>query len=79
MSGLPGHGFSDVTPFYETSVRWARGHGLADGFPGGLYKQANNISRGNASRIFYNTAQTPDAWAIAGVAPNNMLFRPNTA
>ena len=77
VSGLPGHGFSDVTLFYEDAVKWAKGNGLADGFPGGLYKQGDNINRGNASRIFYNTAQSPTAWDGPGTAPRNMLFRPN--
>ncbi|MEL7207136.1 MAG: S-layer homology domain-containing protein, partial [Actinomycetota bacterium] len=71
------HGFTDVTPFYENAVRWAKNNGLADGFADNTYRLANNIIRGNASRIFYNTAQTPTAWADESTAPNNMLFRPN--
>ena len=77
VTGLPPHGFGDVTPFYENAVRWAKGNSLADGFPGGTYNQDDNINRGNASRIFYNTAQTPTAWADSMAAPPNMLFQDN--
>ncbi|MEL7207177.1 MAG: S-layer homology domain-containing protein, partial [Actinomycetota bacterium] len=78
VSPLPQHGFTDVTPFYENSVRWAKGNGLADGFGDNTFRLGNQIIRGNAGRIFYNTAQTPAAWPQGGIgAPDNMLFRSN--
>jgi len=79
ISGLPAHGFSDVTPFYADAVAWAKGNGLADDFPGGTYNQNDDINRGNASRIFYNTAQTKPAWADTMAAPPNMFFKNNLA
>ncbi|MEL7207681.1 MAG: S-layer homology domain-containing protein, partial [Actinomycetota bacterium] len=77
VSGLPAHGLTDVTAFYENAVRWAKGNGLADGFPDNTYRLGDDIVRGNASRIFYNTAQSPAAWDDTMTAPANMLFRNN--
>ena len=62
VTGLPDHGFTDVTLFYDDAVTWAKANGLADGYPDNTFRQNNNINRGNASRIFSNTAQTPTAW-----------------
>jgi hypothetical protein len=77
VSGLPPHGFSDVTPFYDDAVTWAKANGLANGFGDNTYRQTNPITRGNASRIFYNTAQTKAAWDDTMTAPPNMLFKSN--
>ena len=52
-------------------------NGVFDGFPDNTFRQNNNINRGNAGRTFYNTAQTPLAWADTMTAPPNMLFRSN--
>ena len=71
--------FTDVTLFYDDAVKWAKAKALADGFPDNTFRQNNNINRGNASRTFYNTAQTPAAWADTMTAPPNMLFRNNLA
>ena len=77
VSGLPPHGCSDVTAFYDDAVTWAKANGLADGYDDNTFRQNNPITRGNASRIFYNTAQSPAAWDDPSTAPPNMLFRPN--
>lgn len=78
VSGLPGHGFGDVTPFYEDSVTWAKANGLADGFDDDTFRQRLAISRGNASRIPYNLARSPDAWDDWATAPVSMLFQPRS-
>ena len=77
VSGLPAHGFGDVTAFYEDAVKWAKAYGLADGFTDNTFRQGDNINRGNAGRTFYNTAQTKPAWADTMAAPPNMLFKNN--
>ena len=76
VSSLPAHGFTDVTPFYDDAVRWAKANGLADGFANGTFRQKDDISRGNTARIVYNTALHPDAWLDPDLAPRSMLFRP---
>jgi hypothetical protein len=77
---LDPHGFADVTAFYGDAVTWAKANGLADGFTAdNTFRQKLNISRGSASRTFYNTAQTPAAWGDTMVAPPNMLFKNNLA
>jgi hypothetical protein len=59
-------------------VRWAKANGVFDGFASdNTFRQKLNISRGSASRTFYNTAQTPAAWADTMSAPPNMLFKSN--
>ena len=77
VTGLPAHGFDDVTPFYEDAVTWAKANALADGFPDNTFRQTNNITRGNSSRLFYNLAQSKPAWADTMAAPPNMLFKAN--
>ena len=78
VGGLADHGFTDVTPFYENAVKWAKANLIADGFGNNTFRQKSNISRANASRTAYNAAQAPDAWNDPGSAPTSMLFRPNT-
>jgi hypothetical protein len=73
------HGMTDITPFYENAVRWAIHNGLANGFQDDTYRTGNNINRGNAARIFYNTNRAPDAWANPGTAPSVTLFQTNLA
>jgi hypothetical protein len=59
-------------------VTWAKANGLADGFASdNTFRQKLNINRGNASRIMYGLARSPDAWADTMVAPSNMLFKSN--
>lgn len=75
----PPHGFDDVIPFWEDAVRWAVHHGLANGFTSNeTYRPRNNITRGDAARIFYNTNRAPDAWADPLEAPYVTLFQENT-
>jgi hypothetical protein len=31
VSGLPAHGFNDVTPFYNDAATWAKANGLVNG------------------------------------------------
>jgi hypothetical protein len=77
-TGSPPHGFTDVTPFYDAAVSWAKANGLADGFNDNTFRHSKNITRGNGSRIFYNLAQSPMAWDQGGLnAPANVLFKTN--
>ena len=78
--GVVPHGFTDVGPFYNAAVTWAKAHGLVNGYAvDNTFRQRNNITRGDASRTAYNLAQTPAAWDDPGAAPLNMLFQDNIA
>ena len=78
VSGLSAHPFTDVTPFYEDAVTWAKARGLADGLPNDTFRQNNNINRGNASRTVYNLAQTEPAWGLSNSQiPIAMIIKTN--
>ncbi|MEL7209588.1 MAG: S-layer homology domain-containing protein, partial [Actinomycetota bacterium] len=60
VSGLPPHGFSDVSPFFEAAVRWSKANGVFDGFPDGTFREGLPITRGNFIRSMHGYAGAVD-------------------
>ena len=59
VTGLPNHGFGDVTAFYDDAVTWAKSEGLFDGYPDNTFRQSNPITRGNYTRSLYAFVGSP--------------------
>ena len=68
VSGLPGHGLRDVPPWLEDAVRWALadpdgdgpGVPLMTGFPDDTFRPSLALNRGQALRLLYRFAGSPD-------------------
>ena len=74
ISGLDPHGFTDVTPFFENAVRWAKANGIFNGYDiDNTFRERNPITRGDSIRTLYGFAGSPDPGVVphgfTGVGP----------
>lgn len=81
LAGSPavtgGSGFSDVPQdaWYSQAVAWAVKNHVADGYPGGVFKPENRITRQELVTLFYRYAKTTGADVAAPAIPANFADR----
>ena len=63
-SVYPPHGFTDVAPWVEDAVRWAKGEGIVDGVTPTTFVPDDPITRAQVVRMKYRFAGSPDVSAI---------------
>jgi hypothetical protein len=63
----PPHGFTDVPPWVEDAVRWAKGEGIVDGVTPTTYAPDDPITRAQVVRMKYRIAGSPD---VTGIDPH---------
>ena len=59
VSGYPAHGFTDVPPWVEDAVRWAKGEGIATGITPTTFVPNDPITRAEVVRMKYRFAGSP--------------------
>jgi acetyl esterase/lipase len=72
-TGLPGHGFSDVPPWLEGALRWARSEGLVAGYPDGSFREGLPVTRAQATRMLHRFAGSAD---VSGLPPHGLTGVP---
>ncbi len=66
-SVYPPHGFTDVLPWVEDAVRWAKGEGIVDGVTPTTFVPNDRITRAQVVRMKYRFAGSPD---VTGIDPH---------
>ena len=66
-SAYPPHGFTDVPPWVEDAVRWAKGEGIVDGITPTTFAPDDPITRAQVVRMKYRFAGSPD---VSGIDPH---------
>ena len=67
VTGYPDHGFSDVPPWVEDSVRWITAEGHAGGWADGTYRPNANISRAQVTNMLWKIAGSPTGHPAHGL------------
>jgi len=74
VDSYPPHGFTDVPPWVEDAVRWAKGEDIVSGITPTTFVPNAPITRAQVARLTWRLAITPEAWASPNGAPETVPF-----